>query len=410
MNSIIDEKICPGKQAIKISVIVPIYNAEKYLHRSLDSILKQTYRNLEIILVDDGSTDGSAKIMDDYSKRDNRVRVFHQAHNMGQTYTRKNGVNLATGDYISYVDADDEISLTRCEELLPQMEAGTEIIITDVMQIYSQHSRQQMMNYLPTKTYDAEEIKSEILTRMVDICHFHRRYLRTYVWGGIFSRDLLQRSQQLVADEIVMGEDTACFLWCLLYAKSLAIVSGAIYYYYKNVGSTCHISSFDAENQSKIKKSHVAYGKFIHEYLPHLPEKLRDVVGKQLRHKLYYLMLVSDYKSLMEDRSQKTFYPFAVPVSARVVLYGAGSFGQQFYEYWSARKKAQIHYWCDRSFEKYVGNGLEVSPPEYILEAKPDYVLLAIAQYDVAKKAAEDLIEMGVPRTKIKFVDTNEFE
>ena len=404
------EKLCSptSRQALKISIIVPIYNAERYLQRSLDSILNQTYRNLEIILVDDGSTDGSAGIMEEYAKQDGRIIIFRQAHNMGLVRARKTGVRLATGDYISYVDADDEISLTRCEELLPQMEAGIEIIVTDVVQVYSSHSSQRMTNYFFEKNYNAEEIKAEILTRIADAGHFYKRYLRTYVWGGVFSRSLLQKCQQLVVDEVVMGEDTVCFLWCILYAKSLAVVSGAEYYYYKNVGSMCHISSFDAENCKKIRRSHVAFKKFMQDYQHHLPEGVRDIVGKQLRHTFYYLTMASDYRLLMEQRPQVTFFPFAVPVTAKVVIYGAGSFGQQLFEFWSGRKEVKILAWCDRSFEKYIAAGLEVHPPERILEVNAEYVLMAIAQYDVARIAAEDLVGMGVAQNRIRYVEADE--
>ena len=401
---------CSWKEKTKISVIVPVFNAENYLRRSLDSILNQTYRNLEIILVDDGSTDGSAEIMEKYAKRDKRVVVFRHARNMGLVRARKTGVNQATGDYISYVDADDEVSLTRCEELLPQMEAGIEIITTDVVQIYSSHSRQKMTNYFPEKTYNEEEICSEILSQIADTGHFHKRNLRTYVWGGFFSRSLLQRCQPLVADEIVMGEDTVCFLWCLLYAKSLAIVSGAEYYYYKNTGSMCHISSFDVENRKKVRKSHAAFEKFIQEYLLHLHEGLNEVVGRQLRHTFYYLTIASDYRSLVEQRPQETFFPFGVPITFSVIIYGAGSFGQQLYEYWSGREEVKILAWCDKSFEKYVAAGLEVYSSETILEVKSDYVLMAIAQYDVAQKAAKDLMGMGVERKRIRFVKVGELD
>lgn len=403
-----EEKSSYGKKKIKISVIVPVYNAEKYLRRCLDSVLNQTYKKLEIILVDDGSTDGSARIMEEYAKRDERVVLFRQIQNMGLTCARKTGVGLATGDYISYVDADDEISLIRCEELLPQMEAGIEIIVTDVTQVYSQHSRQKMTNYFPEKTYNAEEINSEILTHIVDTEHFHKKNLRTYVWGSFFSCSLLKKCQLLVADEVVMGEDAVCFLWCLLYAQSLSIVSGATYYYYKNTGSMCHISSFDDENRKKVRKSHVAFEKFMQDYQRKLPEGVRDIVGKQLRHTFYYLTMASDYRLLMEQRPQVTFFPFAVPVTAKVVIYGAGSFGQQLFEFWSGRKEVKILAWCDRSFEKYIAAGLEVHPPERILEVNAEYVLMAIAQYDVARIAAEDLVAMGVAQKRIRYVEADE--
>ncbi|MDO4612097.1 MAG: glycosyltransferase family 2 protein [Candidatus Saccharibacteria bacterium] len=101
----------------KVSVIVPIYNTAKYLPNCLDSILNQTYKNLEIILIDDGSTDNSKEITNNYAKKDDRIKVIHQK-NSGQSAARNKGLKLATGDFISFVDSDDEIKPTFIEDLL----------------------------------------------------------------------------------------------------------------------------------------------------------------------------------------------------------------------------------------------------------------------------------------------------
>ena len=101
----------------KISVIVPIYNVEKYLNRCLDSIINQTYKNLEIILVDDGSPDNCGKICDEYAKKDNRIKVIHK-ENGGLSSARNAGLDIATGDYIGFVDSDDWIELDMYEYLL----------------------------------------------------------------------------------------------------------------------------------------------------------------------------------------------------------------------------------------------------------------------------------------------------
>ena len=93
-----------------ISVIVPIYNTELYLDKCMQSILNQTYRNLEIILVDDGSTDNSSQMCDLYAGKDSRIRVIHK-ENGGQSSARNVGLNVCTGDYISFVDSDDWIEL-----------------------------------------------------------------------------------------------------------------------------------------------------------------------------------------------------------------------------------------------------------------------------------------------------------
>ena len=99
----------------KSSIIVPVYNVEKYLAECVDSITKQTYQNLEVILVDDGSTDGSGAICDQFAQMDNRIIVIHQK-NQGVSASRNAALQIATGDYIGFVDSDDVIQMTRMSQ------------------------------------------------------------------------------------------------------------------------------------------------------------------------------------------------------------------------------------------------------------------------------------------------------
>lgn len=103
-----------------ISVIVPVYNVEKYIHRCVDSILNQTYRNLEIILVDDGSPDNCGKICDKYAEADPRVKVIHQK-NAGLSEARNAGINIAAGEYIAFVDSDDYIEQNMYETMYSEL-------------------------------------------------------------------------------------------------------------------------------------------------------------------------------------------------------------------------------------------------------------------------------------------------
>ncbi|HJA50079.1 MAG TPA: glycosyltransferase, partial [Candidatus Fusicatenibacter intestinipullorum] len=97
-------------EKVKISVIIPVYNVEKYLKRCLDSVINQTYKNLEIILIDDGSTDNSGKICDEYAQKDERIIVIHK-ENGGVSSARNKGLDICIGDYISFIDSDDWINL-----------------------------------------------------------------------------------------------------------------------------------------------------------------------------------------------------------------------------------------------------------------------------------------------------------
>lgn len=107
----------------KVSIIVPIYNTEKYLRRCIESIINQTYRNIEVILINDGSTDGSANICDEFMLKDNRISVIHKK-NSGVSFCRNRGIKLSIGDYLQFVDSDDYLDIDMTENLVKSIEAN----------------------------------------------------------------------------------------------------------------------------------------------------------------------------------------------------------------------------------------------------------------------------------------------
>ena len=120
----------------KISVIVPVYNVEKYLERCIKSILYQTYQNLEIILIDDGSTDNSGKICDTYAQIDNRIKVYH-GDNVGAGMARNVGLDIATGEYITFIDSDDYIGNMRLADMIKNtIKTGADTCMTGFTKVY----------------------------------------------------------------------------------------------------------------------------------------------------------------------------------------------------------------------------------------------------------------------------------
>ena len=112
----------------KYSVIVPVYNVEKYINECLSSLINQTYKNIEIVVINDGSSDNSLSLIEEYSRIDDRIRVIDQK-NMGLGYTRNVGIDNAVGDYILFVDSDDYISLNTCEEIEAVLSYNNEVDI-----------------------------------------------------------------------------------------------------------------------------------------------------------------------------------------------------------------------------------------------------------------------------------------
>ena len=132
-----DEIINENKESQDlISVIIPIYNVEQYLDRCIDSVKKQTYTNLEIILVDDGSPDNCGKMCDEYAEDDKRIKVIHK-ENGGLSDARNAGIEIATGEYITFIDSDDYVSLDYVEYMYKLLkDAGAKLSICGVMDVW----------------------------------------------------------------------------------------------------------------------------------------------------------------------------------------------------------------------------------------------------------------------------------
>ncbi len=130
-----------------VSIIIPIYNAEDSLHNCIESILDQTYRQIELILVNDGSTDGSKDICDYYASLDWRLKVIHQ-QNAGPSSARNRGIESATGDYIQFVDADDYIKPLMTETLVQTMTENVQLVICGYQSIHFTG----LQKYIPTIT------------------------------------------------------------------------------------------------------------------------------------------------------------------------------------------------------------------------------------------------------------------
>ena len=407
-----NEKVINGDyyQRIKISVIVPVYNAQQYLPRCLESIIGQTYKNLEIILVDDGSKDGSAKIMDMYAKKDARILLLSHAKNMGLVHARKTGVSHATGEYISYVDADDTIELTRCEDLLRKDDYGrTDIIWSDRVLVFPDGKQQKLDWKFEPGFYDFKSKKEKLLLHFSDINNIFIQRLPMSMCCGLISTKLLQKYQSIIPDEIRIGEDFACMLYCLYYASSVRIVDSGNYYYHKNSNSMTHEHLHDLAYKNYTSISNRYLNGVMREFLNKIPSDIYVYIEKEIRVNLYYNALIGDYSFLANQVIDGSIYPYGVPSEAKIIVYGAGSFGKQIYEYWK-KMGHQIVAWCDRSYEKCQAEGWLVSAPNEILKLNFDYVIIAIGFYNIASKAAKSLVDLGVDERKICFMKATELE
>ena len=214
------------KKTHLLSVIVPVYNVEAFLERCVDSILKQTYDYLEVILVDDGSPDGSGAICDQYVTKDSRVRCIHK-ENGGLSSARNAGLEIATGEYITFVDSDDWIEPDAYEHLLSLMEKhDVQLVCGGNYDVYSK-TEDQKLGVCPKKEekISAEEMVGRMF--MIDGCD-------SSVCDKIFHRSLLENFQFPLGKT---SEDTAVTYKIVLKAKQVALTEKPFYYYYHHPGS-----------------------------------------------------------------------------------------------------------------------------------------------------------------------------
>ncbi len=219
------------EQRLKISIIVPVYNVAQYLDDCVRSLVEQTYMNIEIILIDDGSTDLSAAICDKWGERDKRIHVEH-TDNLGVSHARNIGIKIATGDYIGFVDADDWVEKDTYECLLDEM------ISKNVEVVGGGYTREEPSGGIVTlrkesaNVYSREEILKEIFSLK------NKKIIWWELWDKLFRADLVKRNR---FDESIATSEDKLFFWQVMEkVAKFAYMPLFKYHYRTRDGSATH--------------------------------------------------------------------------------------------------------------------------------------------------------------------------
>lgn len=214
-----------------VSIIIPVYNAEKYLSRCLDSILKQTLQNWELLLIDDGSKDHSGSICDSYADKDARIQVIHQ-ENGGASSARNIGLAAASGKYIGFVDADDWVVPEMFQSLLSiAREKACDIVMCDARTVYADgHSEEDTISQLESScTLSREAIPPNLLLKMAGA-----------VWRCLYRTEILHRYTVKFPIGIKFSEDRIFNILSIGYANGIAYEKTAYYQRFINTESAVH--------------------------------------------------------------------------------------------------------------------------------------------------------------------------
>ncbi len=212
----------------KVSVIIPIYNTEKQIHRCVESILTQTYHNLEIILVDDGSRDNCPEICDDYARSDPRIRVIHKEYG-GSADAKNAGLKAFTGDYVYFLDSGDYVENTLIEIALKNAIATSADLV-----VFNYNKLDDFDNLLAPVTFQAATYEIEGHNRLKYIV----KNLQQYPWGWevgnrLFRGELIRRNDLIFWDsELILTEDLGFSLCYTLHAEKISYIPDVLYHYY----------------------------------------------------------------------------------------------------------------------------------------------------------------------------------
>ncbi len=207
------------------SIIVPCYNVETYINKCVDSILNQSFKDFEVILVDDGAKDSTAKILDNYQDLDSRIRVIHK-ENGGLTSARKAGADIALGDYIIPVDGDDWVS----EDYIEQFYNVVSKHHPDVIVCGLIRATETKEKYIyPPKVnnrygfFDRNSLEEHLFSSVF--------YFNPYLCSKAIKADLYKKYQMSLNEKVIMGEDSAVSIPCIVASDSMFIVEKCMYYY-----------------------------------------------------------------------------------------------------------------------------------------------------------------------------------
>lgn len=368
-----------------LSVIVPIYNSELFLRNCVFSILNQKYKDMELILVDDGSTDASSGICDEFALKNNNVRVIHQK-NSGPIKARYNGVMASNGKYITFVDADDWIDIDTYLCLSHALEKNVDLIVYGKIVEKEGSGLEKPEKIYDDGFYNKEELKKKIINTAIWNFDRNKSGLAHSLNDKIFKREILLKSYKNAEGltRFHFGEDAMILFPILQWVNSIYICNKYMYHYRKSVGEVPKYLKDD----DFFCKLYIWY-----EYLSKNLQGIPDGI-KQLEY--IYVYLINTRKEIYGDfkKNDDFIFPFRkVPVDSRIVLYGAGQVGCSYYDQIKRSKYCKVVAWVDKNYIKY-SNKKIVSCDE-LKKIKFDYIVIAIQSDVIRQEVANRLIEDG---------------
>lgn len=298
---------------MKVSIIIPVYQVEEYLKECLDSVLNQTYKEFEVILIDDGSKDSSGKICDSYASSDTRVRVIHK-ENGGLMSAWIAGVQACSNDYLFFVDSDDWIDEDILEKMIVCMRKENVDLVCCNYYIEYENGKFTDKHTIPPGRYNKEEIQELIMPQLISDGKYLSRGIRISRWAKLIKKSLIVKNLKYCNCELTIGEDMNIIVPTILTANSLYIMEDSYMYHYRmNQNSIMKKMSPNMWNQ--VRKLYETMSKILIEIrkedlLPQIRKDFCDLSVMVIEKELGQLSMKkdnlsdiykSDYYKLLKD-------------------------------------------------------------------------------------------------------------
>lgn len=374
-----------------LSVIVPVYNTEKYIRKCIETILQQTYQNIELILVDDGSTDHSALICEEYREKDSRVVVIH-TENKGSLRARLFGAELAKGEYIAFVDSDDWICTDTYERV---MALGCADVISFGIIRYFPGDKFYPDYRMEEKIYDKNMIKNIIIPQMLWNKKINTCGVDPSLCTKIFRRKLLlkyiQKAQKL---EVHYGEDAAV-LYPLLLDADILINTTQCFYYHRQRAEGVVWPYFD--DDAYFDKLYKLYAYLRDAFLNN---EAYAILQNQLDQFYRYSVAKKNVYDNTKNAKEEVFPYWEFQPSSKVVLYGAGELGRIYKTINDQYHFCNIVLWVDQASSLTDGSSMPQSV-DCIENTSYDAILIAVRNSFVAEEIRNELTDRGILPEKI---------
>lgn len=379
-----------------LTIIVTVYNVSKYLQNCLESIKDQTYQNIEVILIDDGSTDDSGKICDDFCKRDARFQVIHQK-NMGLVKSRKVGALHAAGDMIAYIDGDDWIDAHMYENMMMELlkHPQSDMVTSGLIYEWS-HKNKVLLDHIDPGTYCGEEIEKTILPGLIFNPKTSKQNITTSLCNKLIRTSFMREIAVNIDDRLTLGEDGAAMCFLMDRVNQITVMSQAWYHYRQHDNSMIQNKDFGAFEQISLLERCLRGG---------LETKtLKKISSQQID---YYLksFLKNVIHSIYQVNMDTGIYLFPfelVPTGSRIILYGAGNVGKAYWKCLQQADGIDVTAWVDKNSKNLTDyDSYEIASIDEALKKEYDYIVIAILDEQIKDEIITELCKKGVSAEQI---------